>query len=126
MGEDDHRPHQRPRLGRPSDRGAVGDAAGGRYWLFYAGNDFATPAYGIGVAVADHGWGPSEAARAPAALDAELVGARPCLGRPGAGRRAAALLSRLFPGTGGYNAFRALLTVGLEFNDGRVEIAELP
>ena len=30
------------------------------------------------------------------------------------------------PGTGGYNAFRALLTVGLEFNDGRVEIAELP
>ncbi|HEY0413495.1 MAG TPA: family 43 glycosylhydrolase, partial [Allosphingosinicella sp.] len=26
----------------------------GRYWLFYAGNDFSTPAYGIGVAVADH------------------------------------------------------------------------
>jgi len=25
----------------------------GRYWLFYAGNDFSTPAYGIGVAVAD-------------------------------------------------------------------------
>ncbi|HEX8413425.1 MAG TPA: family 43 glycosylhydrolase, partial [Sphingomicrobium sp.] len=26
----------------------------GRYWLFYAGNDFGTAAYGIGVAVADH------------------------------------------------------------------------
>jgi hypothetical protein len=30
----------------------------GRYWLFYAGNDFCTPAYGIGVAVADHPLGP--------------------------------------------------------------------
>ncbi|MEA3082118.1 MAG: arabinan endo,5-alpha-L-arabinosidase, partial [Sphingomonadales bacterium] len=30
----------------------------GRYWLFYAGNDFSTPAYGIGVAVADHVLGP--------------------------------------------------------------------
>jgi arabinan endo-1,5-alpha-L-arabinosidase len=30
----------------------------GRYWLFYAGNDFGTPAYGIGVAVADHPLGP--------------------------------------------------------------------
>ena len=30
----------------------------GRYWLFYAGNDFGTPAYGIGVAVADHVLGP--------------------------------------------------------------------
>jgi hypothetical protein len=26
----------------------------GRYWMFYAGNDFGTPAYSIGVAVADH------------------------------------------------------------------------
>src|SRR5207237_6544706 len=30
----------------------------GRYWLFYAGNDFAAPFYGIGVAVADHVLGP--------------------------------------------------------------------
>src|SRR5207237_10308256 len=30
----------------------------GRYWLFYAGNDFATPSYGIGGAVADHAPGP--------------------------------------------------------------------
>src|SRR3712207_8142815 len=30
----------------------------GRYWLFYAGNDFSTPAYGIGVASADHVFGP--------------------------------------------------------------------
>jgi len=30
------------------------------------------------------------------------------------------------PGTGGYNAFRALLTVGLAFHDGRVEAVELP
>jgi arabinan endo-1,5-alpha-L-arabinosidase len=30
----------------------------GRYWMFYAGNDFGTPSYGIGVAVADHPLGP--------------------------------------------------------------------
>jgi hypothetical protein len=30
----------------------------GPYWIFYAGNDFGTPAYGIGVAVADHPLGP--------------------------------------------------------------------
>ena len=30
----------------------------GRYWLFYAGNDFSTPSYGIGAAVADHPLGP--------------------------------------------------------------------
>jgi hypothetical protein len=30
------------------------------------------------------------------------------------------------PGTGGYNAFRALLTVGLRFGSNRVEVIELP
>ncbi|HEX5238579.1 MAG TPA: hypothetical protein VFW39_08965, partial [Sphingomicrobium sp.] len=30
------------------------------------------------------------------------------------------------PGTGGYNAFRALLTVGLRFTGERVEVVELP
>ena len=25
-----------------------------QHWLFYAGNDFSTPAYGIGVAVSNH------------------------------------------------------------------------
>ena len=30
----------------------------GRYWLFYAGNDFASPGYGIGVALADRPLGP--------------------------------------------------------------------
>ena len=30
----------------------------GRYWLFYAGNDFTSPSYGIGVAVADSLFGP--------------------------------------------------------------------
>jgi hypothetical protein len=30
------------------------------------------------------------------------------------------------PGAGGYNAFRALLTVGLKFESDRVEVVELP
>jgi beta-xylosidase len=37
----------------------------GRYWLFYAGNDFCTPNYGIGVAVADHPLGPYEKRQEP-------------------------------------------------------------
>ena len=70
----------------------------GRYWLFYAGNDFATPAYGIGVAVADHPLGPYVKQREPLLRSTrEWVGARPCLGRARPGRQAAAVLPRLPP-----------------------------
>ena len=54
----------------------------GRYWLFYAGNDFSTPAYGIGVAVADHPLGPYTSR-----------GSR-CCGRRASGSRRAMLRSR--------------------------------
>ena len=68
----------------------------GRYWLFYAGNDFATPAYGIGVAVADHPLGPYvKQPRALAAIQPRLVGAGPRLGRPGPRRGAAIVFPRL-------------------------------
>ena len=68
----------------------------GRYWLFYAGNDFSTPSYGIGVAVADHPLGPyTKQGAAAAALDARMDRAGPRLGRAGARRPAAAVLPRL-------------------------------
>lgn len=93
----------------------------GRYWMFYAGNDFGTPAYGIGVAVADHifgpyikqgdpllkstttWWAPGHASVAPG-LDGELQ----------------LFFHAFFPGTGGYNEFRALLTTRLRFGPGGV------
>jgi arabinan endo-1,5-alpha-L-arabinosidase len=88
----------------------------GRYWLFYAGNDFTNPAYGIGVAVADALLGPYVKQREP------LLGSTGEWLAPGHASVAAGLDGRpqLFfhafhPGTSGYNAFRALLTVGLDF-----------
>jgi hypothetical protein len=99
----------------------------GRYWLFYAGNDFSTPSYGIGVAVADHPLGPYEKQGEP------LLRSTTEWLAPGHASVAAGLDGRpqLFfhafhPGTGGYNAFRALLTVGLKFTRDRVEVVELP
>lgn len=88
----------------------------GRYWLFYAGNDFGTPAYGIGVAVADHPLGPYVKQPKP------LLKSRPDWWAPGHASVAAGLDGKpqLFfhafhPNTGGYNTFRALLTTQLYF-----------
>lgn len=98
----------------------------GRYYLFYAGNDFATPHYGIGVAVADHVLGPYVKQGEP------LLRSTTEWAAPGHASVATGLDGKpqLFfhafhPGTGGYNAFRALLTVGLKFSGDRVEVAEL-
>jgi len=99
----------------------------GRYWLFYAGNDFSTPSYGIGVAVADHVLGPYVKQGKPVLKSTREWTA------PGHASVATGLSGepQLFfhafhPGTGGYNAFRALLTVGLRFGSERVEVVELP
>jgi arabinan endo-1,5-alpha-L-arabinosidase len=99
----------------------------GRYWLFYAGNDFSTPSYGIGVAVADHPLGPYVKQGEP------LLRSTSEWTAPGHASVAAGLdgQPQLFfhafhPGTGGYNAFRALLTVGLRFTTKGAEVVELP
>ena len=95
-----------------------------RYWLFYAGNDFCTPAYGIGVAVADHPLGPYEKQGDP------LLKSTPRWWAPGHASVAPGLDGKpqlffhaFFPGTGGYNAFRALLTARLRFGRRQVELA---
>ncbi|MEA3029482.1 MAG: hypothetical protein QOG13_807 [Sphingomonadales bacterium] len=96
----------------------------GRYWLFYAGNDFGTPAYGIGVAVADHPFGPYVKQPEP------LLKSTPSWWAPGHASVAPGLdgapqlfFHAFFPGTGGYNAFRALLTTRLHFGAGGVTFA---
>ena len=95
----------------------------GRYYLFYAGNDFTSPSYGIGYAVADRLTGPYRKAAEP------LLRSHPDWSAPG---HASVSVGpdgepRLFfhafhPGTGGYNVFRALLTVGLQFDGDEVRL----
>ena len=98
----------------------------GRYWLFHAGNDFTTASYGIGVAVADDPFGPYVKQPEPLLRStAEWIApghASVALGPDG---RPQLFFHAFHPGTGGYNAFRALMSVGLEFSADRVEIVEL-
>jgi len=91
---------------------------GNRYALFYAGNDFATEHYGIGVALADHALGPY--AKQPEPLlrsTATWVGP----GHPSVALDADGtprmFLHAFRPAEVGYKAFRALLTVRLEVVD---------
>jgi hypothetical protein len=99
----------------------------GRYWLFYAGNDFSTPAYGIGVAVADHPLGPYTKQAEPLLRSTrEWVAPGHASVAPGANGAPQLFFHAFHPGTGGYNAFRALLTVGLRFGRERVDVYELP
>jgi hypothetical protein len=98
----------------------------GRYWLFYAGNDFSTPAYGIGVAVADHVLGPYTKQGEPLLRSTrEWLAPGHASVAPGLSGDPQLFFHAFHPGTGGYNAFRALLTVGLEFAGGRAEVVEL-
>jgi hypothetical protein len=88
----------------------------GRYWMFYAGNDFSTPAYGIGVAVADHPLGPYVKQGEPLLKSTrEWWAPGHASVAPGVDGRPQLFFHAFFPGKAGYNAFRAVLTVGLEF-----------
>jgi beta-xylosidase len=98
----------------------------GRYWLFYAGNDFSTPAYGIGVAVADHPLGPYTKQEEPLLRSTkEWVAPGHASVAPGVDGQPQLFFHAFHPGTGGYNAFRALLTVGLRFTPERVDVVAL-
>lgn len=95
----------------------------GRYWMFYAGNDFGTPAYGIGVAVAAHPLGPYVKQSEP------LLRSTRSWWAPGHASVAQGtdgepqlFFHAFFPGRGGYNEFRALLTARLRFGEDRVEV----
>lgn len=96
----------------------------GRYWLFYAGNDFGTPAYGIGVAVADHPLGPYVKQTEPLLKSTRSWWAPGHASvAPGLDGQPQLFFHAFFPGTGGYNAFRALLTTKLHFTSEKVELA---
>ena len=98
--------------------------AGGRYWMFYAGNDFSTPAYGIGAAVADHPLGPYRKQPEPLLKSTrEWIAPGHASVAPGLDGQPQLFFHAFHPGTGGYNVFRALLTARLRFADGTVEIS---
>ena len=93
----------------------------GRYWMFYAGNDFTNPAYGIGVAVADDLLGPYVKQPQPLLRStSEWLAPGHASVAPGLDGQPQLFFHAFHPGTGGYNAFRALLTVGLTFSENGV------
>lgn len=95
----------------------------GRYWLFYAGNDFTTPSYGIGVAVAEHPLGPYRKRPEPLLQStASWVAPGHASVAPGLDGEPRLFFHAFFPGRGGYNEFRALLTVGLRFEEDDVTL----
>ena len=95
----------------------------GRYWMFYAGNDFSTPAYGIGVAVADHPLGPYEKQGEPLLKSTkEWWAPGHASVAPGRDGEPQLFFHAFFPGQCGYNIFRALLTVRLRFTRDGVEL----
>ncbi len=96
----------------------------GRYWLFYAGNDFTSPAYGIGVAVSDDLFGPYEKRPEPLLCSTtEWLAPGHASVAPGLDGEPQLFFHAFHPGTGGYNVFRALLTARLKFTRDSVELA---
>ena len=98
----------------------------GRYWMLYAGNDFTNPAYGIGVAVADDLLGPYLKQPRPLLRStSEWLAPGHASVAPGLDGEPQLFFHAFHPGTGGYNAFRALLTVGLAFAEDGLSLREI-
>jgi arabinan endo-1,5-alpha-L-arabinosidase len=95
----------------------------GRYYLFYAGNDFSTAEYGIGVAIADSPLGPYRKMPEPL-LRSTNEWAGP--GHPsvtiGLDGELLLLFHAFFPERTGYKEFRALLAAQIELAADRVRL----
>jgi beta-xylosidase len=89
---------------------------GGRYYMLYAGNDFSTAEYGIGVAVADSPLGPYRKTEEPL-LRSTADWSGP--GHPsvafGPDAEPWLFLHAFFPGRSGYKEFRAVLGLPIAF-----------
>lgn len=98
----------------------------GRYYLFYAANDFSTERYGIGVAIADAPLGPYRKVGDGPLLrsTAQWAGPGHPSVAPGPDGEPRLFLHAFFPGTAGYNVFRALLSVRIEFLPDRVALVD--
>jgi hypothetical protein len=96
----------------------------GRYYLFYAGNDFSTPHYAIGAAVADEPLGPyrKEADRLLASTRSWWGPGHPSVTRGPDGRHMM-ILHAFRPGEAGYKAFRAMLMAAVELRPDGVKLS---
>lgn len=96
--------------------------ADGRYYLLYAGNDFSTARYGIGVAVAEAPDGPyAKVQDALLTSDETWWGpGHPSVVRVGDGWRI--FVHAFRPREAGYKLFRALLSADIRFEDGQVRL----
>ncbi len=95
--------------------------SGGKYYMFYAGNDFSTARYGIGVAVADSPLGPYRKADEPLLRStAEWSGPGHPSVADGPDGEPWLFLHAFFPGKSGYKEFRAFLAVPIAFQADRV------
>lgn len=94
-----------------------------KYFLFYAGNDFSTNQYGIGVAVADSPLGPFKKTQKPFLQSTKEWWApgHPSLAQ-GPDGKPLLFLHAYFPGKAGYKQFRALLSLSITFKDDAVQI----
>ena len=93
----------------------------GRHYMFYAGNDFSTAQYGIGVAVADSPLGPYRKMDEPLLRStAEWSGPGHPSVADGPDGEPWLFLHAFFPGRSGYKEFRALLAAPIAFEVDRV------
>jgi hypothetical protein len=92
-----------------------------KYYLFYAGNDFSTDKYGIGVAISDSPTGPFEKLPSPFLQSTENWWApgHPSLVK-GPDGVPLMFLHAFFPKETGYKQFRALLSVSIKFSGNSV------
>jgi arabinan endo-1,5-alpha-L-arabinosidase len=87
----------------------------GRYYMFYAGNDFSTARYAVGAAVADHPLGPWRKTGPLVRSSRDWVAPGHPSVAPGPDGEPWLFLHAYRPGHVGYKAFRALLGARLEF-----------
>ncbi|HEX2210849.1 MAG TPA: family 43 glycosylhydrolase, partial [Longimicrobium sp.] len=96
---------------------------GGRYYAFYAANDFSTARYGIGVAVADAPLGPYRKRPEPLLRStAEWWGPGHPSVAQGPDGEPWLFFHAFLPGRTGYNEFRALLAVPLVLDGDDVRV----
>ena len=94
---------------------------GGRYYMFYSGNDFSTARYGVGVAVAGSPLGPYRKADGPLLRStADWSGPGHPSVADGPDGEPWLFLHAFPPGRAGYKEFRALLAVPIAFRADRV------
>lgn len=99
----------------------------GSFYMFYSGNDFSTPEYGTGVAMASSPLGPYRKMEQPLLRSsAEWLGPGHPSVAPGPDGAPWLFLHAFFPGEAGYKKFRALLAVPLFFREGTVSLTLAP